>query len=158
MRLNRPGGRVREIRPKQHAVPVRESQQRPQRVLVGRERGIKVELSRVFQELGGAVRLCTATEPIVGKQVRGARGEERQRAAGVGQDDLDAGVAAQGAARDEVDGRAARFVGVVDDGLGEAGVDEGGIGAVGRVYEDDGGTAVELFPQRGKGRVAQVAV
>ncbi len=78
--------------------------------------------------------------------MRGACGEIGQRAAGVGEDDLDVWVSSNGAAHDEVDGSSTGFVRVVDDWVGEFGVDETGVGDLGWVDEDDGRAAVELFP------------
>ena len=64
----------------------------------------------------------------------------------MGEDDLDIWVTSDGAAHDEVDRGFARFVRVVDDGLGESGVDEAGVNGMSWVDEDDGRAAVEFFP------------
>ncbi len=69
----------------------------------------------------------------------------------MGEDDLDVRVSSDGAAHDEVDGGSACFVRVVDDWVGEFGVDESGVGDLGWVDEDDGRAAVELFPERSEG-------
>ena len=86
----------------------------------------------------------------VGQHVGDAVDEGREGAAGVGEDDFAAGVVLQGAGEDEVDGGAARFVGVVEHGLGEGFVDEVAVDGVGGVDEDDGLAGAEGGPDRGE--------
>lgn len=153
-RPNRLPRRIREIRPEQNPPRRRKLQQQIQRVLVRGQCQIIVKAPRVLQEL---LRWLGA-EPVVRQHVCRARGEIRQRAAGVGEDDSTPGVLAQPVAHDEVHGRAGRFVRVVDHGLREGGIDEIGVGEVGGVDEDDGGAGGEGGPDGDEVGVAEVAV
>ena len=92
------------------------------------------------------------------EKASGAVDEVRQRAPGVREDDLAAGVGAQGVVDDEVHCRPARLVRVVEHRLGQGFVDQVRIDWVGGVDEDDGFAPAEFGPDGLEVWVAEVVV
>lgn len=76
----------------------------------------------------------------------------------MGEDDFHRRVVADDVIEDQVHGRAAGFVRVVEKGGGEDGIYGFGVGGGGGVDEDDGGAFFELGPEGEEVGVAEVVV
>lgn len=142
MRTNCRHGRVWEVRTEQHMLRPRKAQEQTKGVLVGRQCEVVVQAPRILEELGRGLGVKT----VVREQVCGARCDVGKRPAGVGQNNSAVGMAADGVGHDEVEGGAGGFVGIVDDGLGDLGIDECGVGGVGGMNEHDSFASVEGGP------------
>ena len=76
----------------------------------------------------------------------------------MGEDDLAAWKLAQSVVDDEVHGRAARLVRIVEHGLRQRGVDAVRVDRVGGVDEDDGVAPAKLCPDGREGFVAEIVI
>lgn len=126
-----------------------------QRIFVPGQRDVEIEFPGILHEL---LRTFPNVDRRVRQHRRGADGEIRKRAAGMGQDDLAPSVPPHDTRHYHVDGRARGLVWVVNHRLRQVRIHQPRVDGVCGVHKHDSGLGVQVPPDLFKVRVAQVVV